>query len=68
MTTRDDHAEPGTGVPDGHVLVSTSCWSCGAGLRKVVRFQQRHHQHFTWSCDACDVAWTGPGAELPRSA
>ncbi|WP_112248911.1 hypothetical protein [Kribbella monticola] len=55
-------------VTDGRVLVSTSCWSCGAGIWKAVLARQRNHQHFSWSCDACDVAWTGPGSDLHRSA
>jgi hypothetical protein len=55
-------------VPYGQVLVSTSCWSCEAWIRKEVPARQRNHQHFSWSCEACDVAWTGPGSHLAQSA
>jgi len=64
----DDSAEVPVEVPDGHVLVSTSCWSCGASLGKHVPIRHRNHKHFTWTCEDCDVAWAGPGSALPRSA
>jgi hypothetical protein len=55
-------------LPSGHVLVSTTCWSCDAELSKEVRLQSRNHQRFAWSCVECDVEWIGPGTELRRSA
>ncbi|MFD7158975.1 hypothetical protein ACFV9C_30555 [Kribbella sp. NPDC059898] len=58
----------GAQIPEGHVLVSSICWSCGALLGKHVPLRQRRHQHFTWSCETCDVAWAGPGSDLAQSA
>jgi hypothetical protein len=69
MNAADRHPlEDRVEATDGQLVVRTSCWSCGAWIRKAVPVRQRDHQHFSWSCEACDVAWTGPGSELPRSA
>jgi hypothetical protein len=50
----------------GEEIVCACCWSCGAAVYKVVRRPPRGH--VAWACDACDVAWSGPGTPLARSA
>jgi hypothetical protein len=57
-------ATPGT----GEEIVSAFCWSCGTEVFKSVRRRPRGLGHVAWSCDTCDVAWSGPGTPLPRSA
>jgi hypothetical protein len=57
-------AEPAYTGPTG-VVIEAECWSCGAPMRKIVRRQHRRHAHFSWSCAECDVAWAGPGVEVP---
>ena len=67
MTTRPADEQSAAAPRSAHILVGTSCWSCGAETAKEVRRQGRG-QRFAWSCATCDVEWTGPGRELPRSA
>jgi hypothetical protein len=43
------------------VVLRTSCWSCGQTLQKEVPRKNQDHRHFSWQCNPCDVAWTGPG-------
>jgi uncharacterized protein YndB with AHSA1/START domain len=50
----------------GEEIVSACCWSCGGAVYKVVRRPPRGH--VAWTCDTCDVAWSGPGTPLPRTA
>ncbi len=63
---------PNSSSPAGHpavgqVLVGTRCWSCEKELFKTVPGLHRGHGHFSWACEACEVAWSGPAEEI-RSA
>jgi hypothetical protein len=59
---RDLPGTPGT----GEEIVSACCWSCGTEVFKSVRRRPRGLGHVAWSCDICDVAWSGPGTPLLR--
>jgi hypothetical protein len=49
-------------------IVSAICWSCGAEVFKAVHRRRRGLGHVAWSCENCDVAWSGPGTPLRHSA
>ena len=51
------------GDPPHHpkVTLRTPCWACGEILEKLVPARRRAHRHFSWRCEECDVAWSGPG-------
>jgi hypothetical protein len=42
-------------------VVRTSCWACGSVLEKEVPRRNLRHRHLRWSCDDCEVSWSGPG-------
>jgi hypothetical protein len=70
MDAREIWGEEFTGpaAGAGEQVVSACCWSCGTAVYKTVRRPPRGLAHISWSCDVCDVAWSGPGTPLPRTA
>lgn len=49
------------------ITVTTRCWSCEEPMHKRVSARHRHHRHFAWACEHCDVTWCGPGDEVPAA-
>jgi hypothetical protein len=43
------------------VLIAATCWACDTVLRRYVQRGNRSHGQLTWSCEACNVSWFGPG-------
>jgi hypothetical protein len=66
-TARERKAEA-NGPRTGVVTVATNCWSCNALVTKSVVRRTQHHRQFAWTCNRCEVGWSGPGRELPSAS
>lgn len=52
------------GPARGMTVIAATCWACGRTLTRQVAKRNRRQRHFTWTCQLCEVAWSGPGEEV----
>lgn len=55
-------------APTADVLLATTCWACDRPVHRWVNRSSRRHPHFVWTCESCEVVWSGPGEEVGRTA